>query len=166
MFLLARAVSALRPEFILPATLSATELSRLLQLSVKAFGPRQTGKPTDEVATWKRELPYRASKRLQDLFKEQLDLDPTAQSYRVAVRRTLQRIALLVCGDLLAAKNVLFGIDVPAAQDPATASLGYVLRLGDGELSAQTEAEADFADLCAFFVAPQHAPLFDKLHPV
>jgi len=37
--------------------------------------------------------------------------------------------------------------------------------LGEGETSAQAEAEADLTDLCNFFIAPQNAALFDRLHP-
>jgi hypothetical protein len=81
---------------------------------VRAFSPKQTQKLADDVATWKRELAYRASKRLQELMKDQAELDATAQSYRVAIRRALQRAALLVSGDLLAARSVLLTVDVPA----------------------------------------------------
>ena len=164
-FLLARAVESLRPEYIMPVAMPATDLNRLLQLAVKAFSPRQTAKPTDDVTTWKRELAYRASKKLQDLLKEQPDLDPAATGYRLAIRRAIGRAALLVSGDLLAARNVLLQIDVPAAQDAGSTAAGYYLRLGEGESSALADAESDLADLCAFFIAPQNAALFDKLHP-
>jgi len=165
LFLIARAVEGLRPEYILPMAMPAADLVRLLQLAVRAFSPRQTAKPTDDVATWKRELAYRASKRLQELMKDQAELDATAQTYRVAIRRALARAALLVSGDLLAARAVLFQVDVPAAQDASTAQAGLYLRLGEGEQSAEAEAEADLADLCSFFIAPQNAALFDRLHP-
>ncbi|MBL8635696.1 MAG: hypothetical protein JNM40_20895 [Myxococcales bacterium] len=165
LFLVARSVEGLRPEYILPLSMPASELAKLGQLAVKAFGPQKTPKLPDDVSTWKRELPYRASKRLQDLLRDQAELDASAHGHRVAIRRALQRAALLVSGDLLAARSVLFGIDVPASQDPSSAQGGYYLRLGEGELSAQAEAEADLADLCAFFIAPHNAALFDRLHP-
>ena len=165
LFLLARAVEGLRPEYILPLSMPASELVKLGQLAVKAFGPQKTPKLPDDVSTWKRELPYRASKRLQDLLRDQTEFDSSAASYRVAIRRAIARAALLVSGDLLAARSVLFGVDVPASQDPSTAQSGYYLRLGEAELSAHAEAEADLADLCAFFIAPQNAALFDRLHP-
>ena len=60
---------------------------------------------------------------------------------------------------------MLLTVDVPAAQDPGSAQAGLYLRLGEGDVSAQAEAEADLADLCAFFIAPQNAALFDRLHP-
>ena len=96
--------------------------------------------------------------------KEQPDLDPAATGYRLAIRRAIGRAALLVSGDLLAARNVLLQIDVPAAQDAGSTAAGY-LRLGEGESSALADAESDLADLCAFFIAPQNAALFDRLHP-
>ena len=42
---------------------------------------------------------------------------------------------------------------------------GYYLRLGHHGADPQAEAEADVRDLCAFFIDPQYAPLFDRLHP-
>ncbi len=165
LFLVARAVEGLRPEFILPMSMPAADLGKLVQLAVRAFGPQKNQKLADDVSTWKRELAYRASKRLQDLMRDQAEFDTTSLAYRVAIRRALQRAALLVCGDLLAARSVLLGVDVAASQDGASSQAGHYLRLGEGETSAQAEAEADLTDLCNFFIAPQNAALFDRLHP-
>ena len=165
LFLVSRAVEGLRPEFILPMSMPAADLGKLVQLAVRAFGPQKNQKLTDDVSTWKRELAYRASKRLQDLMRDQAEFDTTSLAYRVAIRRALQRAALLVCGDLLAARSVLLGVDVAASQDGASSQAGHYLRLGEGETSAQAEAEADLTDLCTFFIAPQNAALFDRLHP-
>ena len=165
LFLVARAVEGLRPEFILPMSMPAADLGKLVQLAVRAFGPQKNQKLADDVSTWKRELAYRASKRLQDLMRDQAEFDTTSLAYRVAIRRALQRAALLVCGDLLAARSVLLGVDVAASQDGAASQAGHYLRLGEGETSAQAEAEADLTDLCTFFIAPQNATLFDRLHP-
>lgn len=164
-FLIARGIEGLRPEYILAMAMPKADLARLLGLAVRSFHPRHTGKPADDVAAWKRELPYRATKRLGDLFKERADVEFSTPAWRRAVRRTLNRAALLVSGDLIAAASVLRSIDVPAMQDARAAAAGLHLRLDDNDAEAGQEAEADLQDLCGFFVDPQLAPLFDKLHP-
>lgn len=164
-FLLARGLEGLRPEYILALAMPRADLARLLGLAVRSFHPRHTGKPADDVAAWKRELPYRATKRLGDLFKERADVEFSTPAWRRAVRRTLNRAALLVSGDLIAAASVLRSIDVPAMRDARAAAAGLHLRLDDSDADPSQEAEADLRDLCGFFVDPQLAPLFDKLHP-
>ena len=100
----------------------------------------------DSVSTWKRELAYRASKRLQDLMRDQAEFDTTSLAYRVAIRRALQRAALLVCGDLLAARSVLLGVDVAASQDGASSQAGHYLRLGEGEMCIRDRFQVKLCD--------------------
>lgn len=164
-FVLARGVEGLRPEYILALVLARGELARLLGLAVRAFHPRHSGKPADDVAAWKRELAYRATKRLGDLFRERPDVEFSSPIWRREVRRTLNRAALLVCGDLVAAANVLRTLDVPASRDERSAAAGLNLRLDDHGADPAQEVEADLRDLFSFYVDPQFAPLFDKLHP-
>jgi hypothetical protein len=164
-FVLARGVEGLRPEYILALALGRGELARLLGLAVRAFHPRHSGKPADDVAAWKRELAYRATKRLGDLFRERPDVEFSSPIWRREVRRTLNRAALLVSGDLVAAANVLRTLDVLASRDERSAAAGLNLRLDDHGADPAQEAEADLHDLFSFYVDPQFAPLFDKLHP-
>lgn len=164
-FVLARGVAGLRPEYILALALPKTELARLLGLAVRSFHPRHTGKPADDVAAWKRELAYRATKRLADLFRERIDVEFSTPEWRRAVRRTLNRAALLVCGDLVAASRILRGLDVQGTKDSRAETAGQHLRLDERDQDPAVMAEEDLKDLCGFFVDPQFAPLFDKLHP-
>ncbi|HPH26046.1 MAG TPA: hypothetical protein PLA87_04290 [Pseudomonadota bacterium] len=162
-FIVARAIEGLRPEYILATVMSQPELDKLLSLAVRAFHPRYSAKPGDDVSAWKRELAYRAVKRLTELFKEQGDTEFSTSTWRVAVRRTLQRAALLVTGDLLAAAHVIRTIDLPLSREAK--GDGYFLRLGEPDSDLAAEAEADIADLAAFFIDPASAPLLDRLHP-
>ena len=162
-FIVARAIEGLRPEYILATVMSQPELDKLLSLAVRAFHPRYSAKPGDDVSAWKRELAYRAVKRLTELFKEQGDTEFSTSTWRVAVRRTLQRAALLVTGDLLAAAHVIRTVDLPLSREAK--GDGYFLRLGEPDSDLAAEAEADIADLAAFFIDPASAPLLDRLHP-
>jgi hypothetical protein len=162
-FILARGVEGLRPEYILATAMPPAELAKLLGLAVRAFHPRHAAKPADDVAVWKRDLAYRAVKRLAELLRDQPDVTFSTVGWRRAVRRTLQRAALLYSGDLLAAVSVIRSVDLPACREPRLD--GYYLRLDHHEADAEAEAEADVRDLCAFFIDPQHAALLDRLHP-
>jgi hypothetical protein len=159
-FILARGVEGLRPEYILATAMPPAELAKLLGLAVRAFHPRHAAKPADDVSVWKRDLAYRAVKRLTELLRDQPDVTFSTVGWRRAVRRTLQRAALLFCGDLVAAVSVLRSVDLQASGDAA-----YYLRLDHHGADAQAEAEADVRDLCAFFIDPDHAAAFDRLHP-
>lgn len=172
-FILARAVEGLRPEYILAQCLPPRELSHVLGMAVRAFHPRHARVPGEDVAAWKRELPYRTVKRLGEVFRDQSEVVFSTVSWRQAVRRTLQRVALVVSGDLIAAASVLRTIDLPLTRTPLEASSdqgehgGPYLRLdtlGD-DVDPNEECEADLRDLATFFLDPQNASLFDRLHP-
>lgn len=162
-FVLARAVEGLRPEYILGLAMPPADLANLIGLSVRAFHPRHLKQAAEDVAAWKRELAYRAVKRLSDWFRDNPDVEFSTTAWRRAVRRTIQRAALLVAGDLIAAANVLRTLDLDyAEQEPS----GFYLGLGDNEIEdPAAEAEADLRDLCAFFIDPAFAALLDRLHP-
>jgi len=173
-FILGRAVEGLRPEYILAQCLPPRELSHVLGFAVRAFHPRHARVPGEDVASWKRELPYRTVKRLGEVFRDQADTVFSTVVWRRAVRRTLQRAGLLISGDLLAAASVLRTVDLPFVFANPLAALkdkeepgGPYLRLDNGrsDVDPQAECEADLRDLCAFFLDPQFAPLFDRLHP-
>lgn len=163
-FLLARAVEELRPEYLLAASMPPPELSKLLGMAVRGFHPRHVRSVEGEVAAWKRELPYRVVKRLGELFRDLSDVQFSTVAWRQAVRRTVQRAALLVSGDLVAAASVLRTVDVPAAREADPAG-GPYLRLGLYGADPAVEAEADLVDLCVFFLSTEAGALIDRLHP-
>jgi tetratricopeptide (TPR) repeat protein len=162
-FILARGVEGLRPEYILATSMPPAELAKLLGLAVRAFHPRHAAKPADDVAAWKRDLAYRAVKRLTELLRDHPDVMFSTVAWRRSVRRTLQRAALLFSGDLISAVSVIRGVDLAASHEPRLD--GYYLRLDHHGAEAAAEAEADVRDLCTFFIDPQNAALLDRLHP-
>lgn len=148
LFLLGRTVELLRPEYLLAeATLrpdggSEAELARLFGLAVRAFHPRHIRHSGEAVAAWRRDLPYRAVKRLSDLFKEHAETPFSTVAWRRAARRAGNRAGLLLCGDLAVAAEVLRGAEYPFAG----------------------EAEDDLRDLVGFWLSPA-AALADRVHP-
>ncbi len=175
-FIISRAVEALRPEYVLAVCLPPRELSQLLGLAVRGFHPRHARTAGDDVTAWKRELPYRTVKRLGEVFRDLGEVQFSSIAWRRAVRRSLQRTALLLSGDLLSAVHVLRNIELPGAQAIAQALAsgggkdeinGMHLRFDNAArgVEASAECEADIQDLCAFFIDPQMAPLFDRIHP-
>lgn len=168
-FILARTVESLRPEYILAVCLPPRELTQLLGLTVRGFHPRHARTAGEDVAAWKRELPYRTVKRLGEVFRDLGDVTFSSVAWRRAVRRTLQRTALLISGDLLAAASVLRTLDLAIAQGTSSKDEANGMHLRFDNVprgaSAAQECEADIRDLCSFFIDPQMATLFDRLHP-
>jgi tetratricopeptide (TPR) repeat protein len=112
-FILGRALEIARPEYILAAALSRHDFTRLFAAILRAFHPRhnrrrpaQNGEQ-DEVARWKRALPYKVAKRLAELFAQLSDTEFSTARWRKAVQRTGNRAGLLTSGDLIAAARVL-----------------------------------------------------------
>lgn len=140
LFLIGRAVELLRPEYILSEAIPRAELSRLLGLAVHAFHPRHVRSASEAVAAWRRELPYRAVKRLSDLLRELADVEFSTGRWRRSVRRAGNRAGLLLCADLAAARAAL-------------ESLG-----GD-------EVAADLDDLARFWLSAEAGAIADRVRP-
>ncbi len=153
LFLLGRGVELLRPEYILAEAAlvapvdrpSPEEHARLLDLAVRAFHPRHVRHASEAVTAWRRELPYRAVKRLSDLFREHADTPFSSPTWRRAVRQTANRAGLLLCGDLVAAAAVLGQQDT---RQPDTDA-----------------ADTDLHDLARFWISETAAAIADRLRP-
>ena len=126
--------------------------NRFQQLPLRAFHPRHARNATEGVAAWRRELPYRAVKKLSDLLREHADTPFLSAPWRRAVRRAANRAGLLLCGDLAVAVAVL-------RRESAWPEL-Y-----PGQASPRDESEADVRDLILFWLSPLAASLFERLHP-
>jgi hypothetical protein len=140
LFLIGRAVELLRPEYILAESIPKDELARILGLAVHAFHPRHVRHSGEAVAAWRRELPYRAVKRLSDLLRDLADVEFSTAVWRRAVRRTANRAGLVLCGDLRAAQAAL-------------------LALGSEETAADVE------DLALFSLSAEAGELADRVRP-
>jgi hypothetical protein len=107
-FLLGRALEIGRPEYVLAAGLPNDQFARLFATILRAFHPRHARRALEEdVAKWKRELPYKVARRLGELLREHAETEFSSALWRRAVQHTGNRAGLLVCGDLVAATSVL-----------------------------------------------------------
>lgn len=147
LFVMGRAVALLRPEYILAEAMPPREMAQLFGLVIKAFHPRHMRQAGEAVAAWRRELPYRAVKRLSDLLREQPDVKFSTAAWRRAVRRTANRTGLVLCGDLQVAVAVL--------------------RRGEwaaGDALSEDEVQEDIRDLIQFWLQPLAGDLSDRVH--
>ena len=119
---------------------------------MRAFPPRRCGGAGERVAAWRREAPYRAVKRLSDLFREHADTPFSTAAWRQAARRAGNRAKLLLCRDLTIAVAVLRREALWPELYPSGAT--------------REDAEADVRDLLTFWQSPLAAALHDKLHPL
>jgi hypothetical protein len=108
-FLLGRALEISRPEYILAAALERDSFTKLFAAILRAFHPRHARHARDEeAAKWKRALPYKAAKKLAELFAEGADTQFSSARWRRAVQHTGNRAGLVVSGDMIAAARVLY----------------------------------------------------------
>jgi tetratricopeptide (TPR) repeat protein len=108
-FLLGRALEISRPEYILASALERDSFTKLFAAILRAFHPRHARHARDEeAAKWKRALPYKAAKKLAELFAEGADTQFSSARWRRAVQHTGNRAGLVVSGDMIAAARVLY----------------------------------------------------------
>jgi hypothetical protein len=124
-FLLGRALELTRPEYILVAGLDRAEFSGLFGAVLRAFHPRHSRRRTDEMdplnqraAQLKKDLPYRVSRKLVDLFGAKAHVEFNSAHWRQAVQHSGNRAGLLVSGDLRAACRVIVSEELHP--DPGT----------------------------------------------
>ena len=140
--ILSAAVDALRPELV-----------KLVSLAVKAFGPQRRRSCLTMSLTWKRELPYRASKRLLKIccvIRRSLTRRQPAIESRFVEPSHCARSAACIGRSLLAARSVLFVSTYQPRKIQHRAQSGYYLRLGEAELSAHAEAKPIWRSVRAF----------------
>jgi tetratricopeptide (TPR) repeat protein len=107
-FILGRALESARPEYVLAAALSHEEFTKLFSNILRAFHPRHARRSgDDEAAYWRKLLPYKAARRLSELFRDMGDTPFSSVEWRKAVRYTANRAGLLASGDVVAAARIL-----------------------------------------------------------
>ncbi len=155
-FLLGRALELTRPEYIIVSGLERGEFSQLFAAVLRAFHPRHARRRSDDTdpharraAQLKKDLPYRVSRKLVDLFGAKAHVEFNSALWRQAVQHSGNRAGLLVSGDLRAGCRTI---------------LGEELEL-EGEAQTEWSAEnfADYLDrseqlreLCAFAVSEEY----------
>ncbi|HET6148528.1 MAG TPA: tetratricopeptide repeat protein [Polyangia bacterium] len=114
-FQLGRGIELTRPEYILAAGVRPKQFTQLFSSVLKAFHPRHSRRranasdATEELAAkLKKNVPYKVSKRLVELFQELGSTSWSSVRWRAMVHQTGNRAGLLLCGDLrTAARFVL-----------------------------------------------------------
>src|SRR4029077_18775883 len=114
-FQLGRGLELTRPEYILAAGVRPKQFTQLFSSVLKAFHPRHSRRranasdATEELpARLKKNVPYKVSKRLVELFQELGSTSWSSVRWRALVHQTGNRAGLLLCSDLrIAAKVVL-----------------------------------------------------------
>lgn len=113
-FVLGRALELTRPEYIIVSGLGRSEFSGLFASVLRAFHPRHSRRRADDqdplsqrAAQLKKDLPYRVSRKLVDLFGAKSHVEFSSALWRQAVQHSGNRAGLLVAGNLRAACRVL-----------------------------------------------------------
>jgi len=114
-FFLGRAIELSRPDLVLGAAMPVRPFTTLFASVLKAFHPRHSRwRPTEanepavrEAAKLKKALPYKAAKRLAELFATHEAQPFNSTRWRQVVEETGNRAGLLMCGDLKVAVSVL-----------------------------------------------------------
>jgi len=155
-FLLGRALELTRPEYIIVSGLARGEFSQLFAAVLRAFHPRHSRRRSDDsdpharrAAQLKKDLPYRVSRKLVDLFGAKAHVEFNSALWRQAVQHSGNRAGLLVSGDLRAACRAILDEELDL----------------EGEAKTEWSAE-DFAgyldrsdqlrELCAFAVSEEY----------
>ena len=115
-FQLGRGIELTRPEYILAAGVRPKQFAQLFSSVLKAFHPRHSRRratasdATEELAAkLKKNVPYKVSKRLVELFQELGSTSWSSVRWRAVVHQTGNRAGLLLCGDLRTAARLVAG---------------------------------------------------------
>lgn len=125
-FQLARGIELSRPEYILAAGVKPKQFTQLFSNVLKAFHPRHARRRAsagdaagaDPAAELKKNVPYKISKRLVELFQELGTTSWSSVRWRAVVQHTGNRAGLLLSGDLkTAARLVVASGTAPTAEE-------------------------------------------------
>ena len=159
-FQLGRGLELTRPEYILAAGVRPKQFTQLFSSVLKAFHPRHSRRrasasdATEELAAkLKKNVPYKVSKRLVELFQELGSTSWSSVRWRAVVHQTGNRAGLLLCSDLrTAAKLVLAeGGSPPMAELPPE------------ELMSLAKDHESFRDLVRFALSDDYFLLREKI---
>jgi hypothetical protein len=113
-FQLGRGIELTRPEYILAAGVRPKQFAQLFSSVLKAFHPRHSKRRAsasdaaeEMAAKLKKNVPYKVSKKLVELFQELGSTSWSSVRWRSVVHQTGNRAGLLLCGDLRTAAVAL-----------------------------------------------------------
>jgi len=122
-FEIARALELTRPEYTLTAGVRPKQFTELFGSVLRAFHPRHVKRragddaAAEAAASFRKNVPYKVSKRMVELFQEMGSTSWSASRWRRAVSDTGNRAGLLLCLDLRAAAQAVLRtekLDAPA----------------------------------------------------
>jgi tetratricopeptide (TPR) repeat protein len=155
-FLLGRALELTRPEYILVAGLDRGEFSGLFGAVLRAFHPRHSRRRTDEMdplnqraAQLKKDLPYRVSRKLVDLFGAKSHVEFNSAHWRAAVQHSGNRAGLLVSGDLRAACRIIVSEEI--RPEP-----GALARFSSEDFLEWLAKSPSLREICAYSVSEDY----------
>jgi tetratricopeptide (TPR) repeat protein len=122
-FVIGRAVELTQPAALFATGFEPRDFARMLQTVLCAFHPRHMRRRgidearRREAEELRRGFPYKAGRRLGELFRERPDLPFDSAAWRRAVHISANRVGLVLSGDLRAAVSQL------CAEDPQLSDL-------------------------------------------
>jgi tetratricopeptide (TPR) repeat protein len=155
-FELARGIELSRPEYILAAGVRPKPFSQLFGNVLKAFHPRHTRRRAsdagaDPAADLKKNVPYKVSKRLVELFQELGSTSWSSVRWRSVVQHTGNRAGLLLCGDLKTAARLVLKNGAPVRDLPPE------------ELRALAASNEELRELLRFAISEDYFVLREKI---
>ena len=157
-FQLARGIELSRPEYILAAGVRPKHFTQLFSSVLKAFHPRHArrrasaadaaGEPATDL---KKNVPYKISKRLVELFQELGNTSWSSVRWRAVVQQTGNRAGLLLSGDLVTAVRLI------------SRDAGAPGELGPEELRTLAVTNEPLRELLRFAISEDYFFLREKL---
>jgi tetratricopeptide (TPR) repeat protein len=126
-FQIARGIELTRPEYILAAGVRPKQFTALFASVLKAFHPRHAKRrattgdtAAEQAAKLKKNVPYKVSKQLVELFQGLGNTSWSSLRWRSVVHQIGNRTGLVLCGDLATAARIVIrdAGALPAGQDP------------------------------------------------
>jgi len=113
-FQIARGIELTRPEYILAAGVRPKQFTALFASVLKAFHPRHAKRraaagdaAAEQAAKLKKNVPYKVSKQLVELFQALGTTSWSSLRWRSVVHQIGNRTGLLLCGDLATAARIV-----------------------------------------------------------
>jgi tetratricopeptide (TPR) repeat protein len=157
-FQLGRGLELTRPEYILAAGVRPKQFTQLFSSVLKAFHPRHSRRratasdATEELAAkLKKNVPYKVSKRLVELFQDLGSTSWSSVRWRAVVHQTGNRAGLLLCSDLRTAARLVL------------ADRGVMAEMAPEELMSLAKDHEPFRDLVRFALSDDYFMLREKI---
>jgi tetratricopeptide (TPR) repeat protein len=157
-FQLGRGLELTRPKYILAAGVRPKQFTQLFSSVLKAFHPRHSRRratasdATEELAAkLKKNVPYKVSKRLVELFQDLGSTSWSSVRWRAVVHQTGNRAGLLLCSDLRTAARLVL------------ADRGVMAEMAPEELMSLAKDHEPFRDLVRFALSDDYFMLREKI---